>query len=385
MAQDQAPSRRRRVFLHVGSPKTGTTFLQQVLWRQRDLAAEQGLLLPMDSFNDHFLASVDVRGLAESPNQPARAAGMWDRLVEQVLAWEGDSLISHELFAGATAEQAARAVASFPDDVEVHVVLTARDMVRQVPAEWQEHVKHRSAESFPAFVEVLRREQPGTWFWRVQDYPDLCRRWGGSLPSSQVHVVTVPPSGTDSSVLWGRFAGLVGLAPETFDLEGLRANVSLGYEQAELLRRVNAELGDRLPIPGPYPVDVKDFFAQRVLAGRPGTRFGLHGEDVTWAKERSARMAHELAELGVDVVGDLAELEAAETHGVDTDLESAITDERLLRESVAAVAALLEERRRLRAEVQGRRRPLKTRLARRAERSRAGRGLLRVRRWARRE
>lgn len=349
---------RRRVFLHVGSPKTGTTFLQEVLWRQRDLAAEHGLLLPGRAFADHYLATLDVRGIAEPPHPP-RAVGMWRALVEECLAWDGDSLISHELLAGADDAQAAAALAAFPDTVDVHVVVTARDLVRQVPAEWQEHVKHRATQTFAQFVGMLRQERPGTWFWRVQDYPELLERWGAGVPADRRHVVTVPASGTDPATLWSRFAGLVGLPAESFDLEGLRANTSLGFEQAELLRRVNAELGDRLPLPGPYPLDVKNYFAQTVLASRPGTRFGLQGDDVTWAQERSARMAEELRGLGVDVVGDLAELTPDVTPPA-TDLAAALDAERLLGESVAVIADLLDERRERRTEVEALRHELRS-------------------------
>ncbi|HSE71079.1 MAG TPA: hypothetical protein VLA97_10005 [Nocardioidaceae bacterium] len=339
-----------RIFLHVGSPKTGTTFLQQVLWSQRPVARKQGLLLPMRSFDDHYLATLDVRGLAGKSNHPARAAGMWRRMVEQSLDWSGNVLISHELFAGASQEQARQAMAAFPDDAEVHVVLTARDLVRQIPAEWQEHVKHRSTETFPAFVKGLRRENPDAWFWKVQDYPSVLSRWGGHLPPERLHVVTVPPAGTDPSLLWARFAGLLDLDPSAFELGGSRSNTSLGYEQAELLRRVNAELGDRLPIPGPYPADVKTVFAQRVLAERRGTKFGLQGDDLDYARERGARMAEELKALGAHVVGDLADLVPPVTEEEPVDLQALVSDDKLLAESIAALAGLLDEHRARRTE-----------------------------------
>ena len=100
--ESAAGVRRSRVFLHVGSPKTGTTFLQQVLWSQKRRAREQGLLLPLDSFFDHFLASLDVRGLAGRPEHPPHAQGIWRRVVEESRAWAGGTvLVSHELFASA--------------------------------------------------------------------------------------------------------------------------------------------------------------------------------------------------------------------------------------------------------------------------------------------
>jgi hypothetical protein len=333
----------KRVFLHVGSPKTGTTFLQQVLWSQRDLAQEQGLLLPLDAFFDHYLATLAVREVPPQPADRERAAGVWDRIVEAAHAWDGDVLVSHELFAAATAEQAQRAIAAFGPTAEVHVVLTARDLVRQIPAEWQEHVKHRSTARFDGFVEDLRREDPKTWFWQVQDSPAVLRRWGASLPSERVHVVTLPPVGQPVSLLWERFARLLGLDPDVFTSEGLRANPSLGYEQAEVLRRVNQALGERLPLPGPYAPVVKSLFAESVLARQPGTRLALGNDALEYAVRRSEQMAHELERLGVDVVGDLAELVPSETPSPVAEAPAVPREEILLDEAVAALAGLLDE------------------------------------------
>lgn len=335
----------KRVFLHVGSPKTGTTFLQHVLWSQRDLAREQGLLLPLGSFQDHFLASVDVRELSYEPRFPARAIGIWTRLVEEGTAWDGNVLVSHELFAATTAEQAVRAVREW-GDADVHVVVTARDLERQIPAEWQEHLKHRSAVTFTDFVDELRTRGPrASWFWTVQDCADVCRRWGAAVPTEKIHLVTVPPRGSRPEALWERFAGLIGLEPEAFDLGWSAANSSLRAEQAELLRRVNAQLGGRLPIPGPYPETVKEIFAQDVLAGREGARVALSGDNRAFAVQRSAQIADELRDLGVHVVGDLGELVPpagqAEHDGGTTDRPESSADAALLDESVEALSELL--------------------------------------------
>lgn len=333
------------MFLHVGSPKTGTTFLQGVLWSQRRLAAEQGLLLPMNRFFDHYLASLDVRGLAGRKHHPERAVGSWDRLVREAEAWRGNVLVSHELFASATAEQAARAVAAFGDDTEVHVVVTARDLVRQIPAEWQEHVKHRSTKTLARFVDDLRRDVSGSsWFWQVQDTAGVVERWGGSLPPERVHVVTVPPVGADPGILWDRFATLLGLDPASFDTRASRANTSLGMEQTELLRRLNDELGDRVPLPGSYPRLVKDLLAHRVLAARPGSRLALDLPSTELALERSREIVERLAPLGVDVVGDLEELvpEPLAARAAATETFPTPSDAVLLAESVAALAGVLD-------------------------------------------
>jgi hypothetical protein len=333
----------RRVFLHVGSPKTGTTFLQQVLWSQRDLARGQGLLLPLDGFFDHYLATQEVRGIEPQPADAERAKDVWARIVEESQSWAGNVLVSHELFAPATAAQAERAIGAFGQDTEVHLVLTVRDLVRQIPAEWQEHVKHRSTARFDDFVDDLRREDPKTWFWRVQNSPAVLRRWGRTLPREHVHVVTVPPAGRPMNLLWDRFAGLLGIDPSPFTTTGLRANTSLGYEQAELLRQVNVELGERLPMPGPYAPDVKNVFAEQILSRQPGARLALAGERLDYAVKRTEQLADELSQLGVDVVGDLDELvpDPEQPEHVQPLVEP--SDEVLRRVGVAALAGLLDE------------------------------------------
>ena len=55
------PSMTGRVFLHVGLPKTGTTYLQDCLWGNKQALAERGVLLPGRHRRRHLLASLDLR------------------------------------------------------------------------------------------------------------------------------------------------------------------------------------------------------------------------------------------------------------------------------------------------------------------------------------
>jgi hypothetical protein len=67
------------VYLHVGEPKSGTTFLQQVMWGNRAVLAGQGVLLPGAHAQDHFRATQDLRGVPQAPEDPAGSyEGEWD-------------------------------------------------------------------------------------------------------------------------------------------------------------------------------------------------------------------------------------------------------------------------------------------------------------------
>ena len=51
----------RKVFLHVGLPKTGTTYLQSIVWANKTVLREQGVLLPGFGPRQHLWVSCVVR------------------------------------------------------------------------------------------------------------------------------------------------------------------------------------------------------------------------------------------------------------------------------------------------------------------------------------
>jgi hypothetical protein len=241
----------RRVYLHVGTPKTGTSYLQHVLFHNRRLLHRHGITYPAPRFDAHFLAALDLMRMPWGGLE-AQAIGSWDTLAASVRRSQGSAIISHEILATASRLQIGRALESLGhgDDSEIHLVLSVRDLVRQIPAEWQENIKHRAALSYGAFIERIqdpRREgRIPTWFWGVQEIPDILDRWGHDLPPEHVHVVTVPPPGGSPELLWKRFVEAFGLDGIDLQLDGERMNPSLGSAETTLIRRINRAANEEL-------------------------------------------------------------------------------------------------------------------------------------------
>src|ERR687887_208931 len=238
----------RSVYMHVGEPKTGTTFLQQVMWANKAELLEQGVLLPGPRPMAHWRAAQDLRDVRQFENDPVGPnKGAWDRLARQALRAPRVAVISHELLAEASEEQAGRAVRSL-EPAEVHVILTVRDFATLIPAEWQETIKHRNKRAWDDWVaDIIDRESPLAdrrrfLFWRMHDTLEILRIWSAQLAPERVHVITVPPRGSAPGLLWERYAGVLGVDPTAADLAVARSNVSLGLAEVELLRRVNAAL-----------------------------------------------------------------------------------------------------------------------------------------------
>ena len=351
-----------RVLLHVGTPKTGTSHLQDVLFRNRDRLHQHGLLYPADRFDAHFLAALDLMALPWGGLQ-AEAIGRWDALAEQVRRHDGTAIISHEILATASRSQVGRAMQSLaPDDgTEVHLVLSVRDLVRQIPAEWQENVKHRSTITYEEFLAQLRDpERKGriaTWFWGVQEVPDILDRWGHDIPPEHIHLVTVPPPGGAPDLLWKRFSSVLGLDGIDLELEAERANPSLGVPETALVRRINKAVNPVLDPPDYRPL-VRELLAHQTLSRRTRTpRLALPPDLHEWARDLGERWSEEVRRRGYDVVGDLAALEPGPPpeHWADPDSprESQVSGA-----AVEAIRALLVENARMRAEEERLRREL---------------------------
>ncbi len=345
----------KKVILHVGTPKTGTSYLQDVLHRNRATLAGHGILYAADRFDAHFLAALDLMRLPWGGLE-REAVGAWDHLAGRVRRWHGHTaIISNEILAAASRAQVARALSSLrgKGDVEIHLVLSVRDLVRQIPAEWQENVKHRSGMSYRRFLaritDPTRNSRIASWFWSVQEIPEILDRWGADLPPERIHLVTVPSPGSAPDLLWKRFAQAFGLEGIDLDLEVERANPSLGVPETALIRRINRS-ANRVLEPADYRPLVRELLAHQTLSRRTlSPRLALPPGHVPWVQEREAAYVAEIERRGYDVVGDLADL-----HGNPT-LHPYVDPDRPRERDVAlaavdAIKALLLENARMRAE-----------------------------------
>ena len=187
------------VYLHIGAPKTGTTYLQDRLSRNAAALADHDVHFPGRSAMVspglfHFRAALDLLG-QDWGGAAGHAEGSWDALVRRVQRKSGTVVVSHEILAPATPDAVARAMSDLGPDV--HVVYTVRDLGRQVPAAWQESIKQGRRWRYSSFVS--RMERGKTWFSRAFDLPTVLGRWGAHVPPEHVHLVTVPASGSSAS------------------------------------------------------------------------------------------------------------------------------------------------------------------------------------------
>ncbi len=304
---------RRRVYLHVGTPKSGTSYLQDKLALNRDELERQGLEYLRTRTGDHFEAALDLIGERWAGEEKS-SRGQWEALAQEARKSRRNVLVSHEILAAAGPESVARAMASFPTH-EVHVVVTARDLGRQIPAEWQERVKHRGGRDYTNFLKTLMRsyrtKDQALWFWKVQHLPRILATWGKGLPPERVHLVTVPPVGGPRDELWKRFAGVLGLSQRASYAESETTNASLGGAEVTMLRRLNAALAEQKVPRTVYVNWVRETIVREVLAQRPDkVPATVPPKRRPQVESITAKWLEEVRAAGIDVVGTLEDLES---------------------------------------------------------------------------
>ncbi len=297
-----------KAYLHVGLPKTGTSFLQSHLWDSPTQLAAVGIRMVPDGRGETFTLMRAVRGQLEAEGKEGRATRAVEGLRTLVRrATEPTLLLSQESLGGADAGEAASLIECFADR-EVHVVVTARDVARQLPSAWQQRVKAKGDLTFPDYLDgVRRRAGAGKTFWSTQDLVATLESWGSALPPERVHLVLVPPRTADRNLLAERFGSVVGVDFDTLVAEDLRPNYSLDPAQVELVRRVNKVeglVGSRVE----HARTVKQLLSAQILAPRRGASARTPAGMADWCRELAEQQVAFVRDRGFDVVGDLEEL-----------------------------------------------------------------------------
>ncbi len=346
-----------RVFLHIGLPKTATTYLQTIWWANREALEVQGLRLPGEARHDHLWASRIVREDPGFEKANEHRRGAWQRLRTDVSDWPGTALISHEFFAAASAEQAAGMVEALAP-AEVHLVVTGREPLGLFTASWQESIKNRDVTLMADYSRTESEEATAVWNWRTLDIRRVLERWSPAFPVEHVHVLPLPGREAPRREIWDRFAGLVGVDPDSVDLSEGFANASMGVAEAETLRRINYHLGSFSSAieRGTY---IRSFLADERLVPRGGDGFWPGEERAAEIRARGRAAVDYIVDQGFHVIGELDSLLVPQ-HLPERRVPESVTDSEVAEVAVELVARMLHdvrdlrhERRHLRAELAG--------------------------------
>lgn len=315
----------RRLILHVGTMKSGTSFVQNVLAHHKQRLLEDDVLFAGPRWRAQVSAVQELIERGGPEQKPLVEDGPWRRLAREIHAYEGTAVISMEFLAPRNEQKIAQILETFPD-TDVRVVMTCRDLGRTIPAMWQEMVQNGGTVAWDDYLDAVRRRKRGDGvarrFWRHHDVPQIADRWAEAVGQDKMTLVTLPPPGAAPDTLWRRFCQATGIEAEDYDLD-VRANPSIGLSSAVFLMHLNRHLADKYDgKPDYYETYVKHELSKRSLVHR-GKQEPKLGFSAKWAVKLGESHIEKLQKAGHRVVGDLFDLQPVDVPGVSPDALSA--------------------------------------------------------------
>jgi len=308
-----APVPEGAVLVHIGPPKTGTTSLQGALHERRSELRAHGVVYP-GTTRRQKRPGFALLGAVEAGRKIPISE--WNDLAAEVReARDARVCVSTESFARANRRKVRTIVEDLGAD-RVHMVVTARRLDRLMPSAWQQRIKGVGetlpfAEWVDQVLDPGRPKGAGATFWRHHDLAATIADWREVIPADRIIVVAADES--DRGQILRVFEGLLALPEGLLQsvVEAASSNISLSYERAELLRRLNVALEKLGPDSRPRRRLVADL-RRGVLAGarEPSETAipGLPAAALARVAELSDQRSEALLASGVRIIGDLQRL-----------------------------------------------------------------------------
>jgi hypothetical protein len=317
----------KRLFVHIGPPKTGTTAVQLAAKQARDLLVNRAGIDYITSAGDkeHALhATLDLIGSrtlnAQDLANMKESKGSWRRLKDSILKSQAESgFISSEALAAFNAED----IQQFKHELmpmAFHLIITTRSLLELIPSQWQQWVKGGEQEGLEQFVQRAIREYQSpanSYFWNVHNTAEVAQRWINGLQPDHVSLIVVNkrfPSET-----FRQFELVLGITEPILSREtSEHSNASLTLEEVtfiQLLRSaIQLDPGKKKRVY--VPTNSRDDIANIKVRGE--SRKMLHKISVPDAYvsavlEIQDDIMNKVASLGITVLGDPTALLAQPT------------------------------------------------------------------------
>lgn len=228
----------KRIFIHPGFPKSGTTALQASLMQAKDELAEQGILFNPPWNNAHHRAAWALTNYTfgwSDKGGETTPTSVWENLVADIKKSSRAALISSEFLIRAdsqTVEKVRNDFAGF----DCKIVFTLRPFAKVLPSRYQQTLKKGKTWTYDKWLQtILNGEKQNV---QLLDYAGVIESWTEVFGPDNVVLIIADETNPDS--LYRNFETVVGLKPGTLKPAKIkRLNRSLTASEVEVLRQVN--------------------------------------------------------------------------------------------------------------------------------------------------
>ena len=323
----------KRLVVHAGFFKTGTTALQTSFAHHREELASHNILYPRLGATGQHRAAWALSGRHwgwENQGGQTTPRTVWESTIKELNAYRDTALLSSEFLAELLPEH----IESMKRDIkadETTIVFTLRPLVKMLASQYQQSLKYGMRLDYLGWLDRVLNDRtdtiPNKTFWRRHHHPNVIAQWVSVFGAK--NVVVIVGDETQPEFIFRSFNNdvlklknqVVNQIPET----GL--NRSLTWPEIQLLYEINKQY-DRDKGWDEYTTMVRNGIF-RNLSNTPANPQDEKLLTPSWAIQKSQAIAtkfvSQIKDLEVRVVGNLdgiatatvPEGENQPTHGLD--------------------------------------------------------------------
>lgn len=234
----------KKVVIHAGFHKTGTTAIQHGLHSSTQALKAAGYLYPIvdqgTSQSGSVLALAGRGWGSQARGGRVIPKRQWAKLARQVRAGKENIILSSEFFSELDDAQLLEVKQAFAG-LECQVVFTMRPFDKLFPSTYQQTLKNGSSYSYEAWLERTVTDYFGlqkTGFWKRNRHAQVISRWQRIFGVDNVTIITADES--NPGLLFDRFSEFLNLpVGELKPVADSGLNRSLLLDEIHLLRAIN--------------------------------------------------------------------------------------------------------------------------------------------------
>lgn len=229
---------KKKIFIHAGTHKTGTSFFQHLAYSNRGKLLQSGILYPSQGLGlktNHNRFAHRILGIDISAGRQNRFPSIIDELNQDTSL--NSALVSYEGFSHPGTIQNLHKDRHVFKSVDLHVILVFRPHIDFAVSLYRELCQHVSFQG--SLHNLLQPESPGALYWgQCLDYRTITKNWRRIVGKGNIHALAYNTIRQDIS---GNLMSIVGHDGPLEQPDNLTRNHTLSAPFAALMRHVNKQ------------------------------------------------------------------------------------------------------------------------------------------------
>jgi hypothetical protein len=306
----------KRLIIHPGFHKSGTTALQEAFALNRPLLRENGIFYPPIGSKAHHRVAW---ALTQRPWGWNRRGGertpekYWDRMASRINgAKEETVILSSEFFSEIDGERI-RKIRSEIKGRDIQILFTLRPLAKLLPSSYQQYLKYGITIEYEDWLHAIL-DKPGEskvspTFWKRHSHGKVVARWVDIFGKSNVTLLIVNEA--QPTFLFDEINKFLNLPTGTLNAAPSGSNRSLTMEEISLLLELNRQF-PKERVWDEYEVFVRAGYIRHLTDHVPPAADKARLLTPQWAVDKANELGKviqkELLGTGVKIIGDVDSL-----------------------------------------------------------------------------